>query len=409
MKQNNKIEKLSDVRKALREKEKPQRKEKKKEYHLLGTLQIVTLLVLILVLGGGIFYFRDEINLYSIKRMFSVFSFSQNSVESFTAIPLSYDTALSPIFATEGEKLICVTGDRISIVDFNGQTIYDEKVMFTMPAVSVSGKYTLIYDRGGREIRLFSGTVLSLKKTLDKPINTAEVNKYGEFAVITGADGYKSLVTIFNRDHKEIYKWHSAERYVSEVVLSDKGTEFAAVSLATEAGDISSRLTFFKTDQEEPICYTDFKGELVCAADYQKDGSITVLSDQTAYRFESNGTLTKSFSYFGRKLQQFDLSAGRTTTLVLNRLQFGSATNLVILDSEMKPVCDTYIGNEVTSLTANDRRVLLFDGKNITVYNALGEWMKQVEAPHDTRRILQNDVMGAVAILVDRAESVPIP
>ena len=407
-----KVERLSDVRRAVNEKKRAgetvQRREQER-HPVISALRILTLICMIVLVGGGIFLLRDEINIYNIKRAFSFFSLSGYESKPFEEIKLSYDTALSPVFATEGNRMICATTDEIIIKDFEGEDIYTEKVMFIAPAVETDGKYSLIYDRGGREVRLFSNSTLVMKEALDSALTAARINKYGELIAVTGATGYKSKVTVYNENHDEIYRWRSAERYVSAVDLADSGKEFVAVSLSTDEGDIISRISFCDVTSEQPVAYVDLPGVLISDICYKKDGTVTAVGDSAVYAFSASGKLLNTFSFSGRVLQNFDASPDKATALVLNRHTFGSGTNLVLLDTNAKAICDLYVGSDVTELSAGNQRVLMLSGDEILVYSSLGEALGKVEAPRDTRKILQNSAVGAMAVMVDRVESVTIP
>lgn len=359
---------------------------------------------IVLILGGvAIFCLRDYINFYGIKKLFSSFDVGNYGSSSVETIELSYDSALSPLFLAQRDGLYVATGNRITIKSYQNKELYDEMISLMSPAAADRGKYTLIYDRGGRELRLFSDHTLRYRGASEHELLAADVNSKGQLAFVTKADGYRTMVTVTDEKQNDIYRWYSAERYLSAVALSESGEEFCAVSLAGSSGDVESRLSFSSIKEDESAAQVSLPGELVFDLSYKNNGSITAITDRALYVFTRDGELVSKYEYGERVLQYFDISSEDHTVLVLGNHVYGTETNLVVLDNSLKVVSDGETGGEVDAISTDGRRILLTSGESILVFNAYGDRLDTVDLPRGTRKLIQNEEMGAYAILIDRA------
>lgn len=397
-----KPEKIEDVKRAVQSK-RTDVHTKRKNGRGLKALVIALFLV---ALGIFVFCFRDYINLYSIKKMFSSLDVGNYGNKSVSTIDLSYDSALSPLFFAGKDGLYIATGNRLTVKDYHNKELYDEMLSMVSPAVAAQGKYTLIYDRGGRELRLFSGSGLVYKGAASKELIAADINTKGQIATVIRGDGYRATVTITDEKQKEIYKWYSAERYVSAVAMSETGKNFCAVSLASRDGDIESRISFYDIEKDDPESYTDLPGETVFDLNYKDNGSVTAATDRALYVFSKEGKLISKYEYTDRVLQYFDINSEDYSVLVVGNHVYGTETSLVVLDNSLKVISDAEIGSEIDGISTDGRRILLTASESILVFNAYGDQVDTVSMPRGTREIVQNESVGAYAIQIDKA--VPI-
>ena len=76
----------------------------------------------------------------------------------------------------------------------------------TSPALNASGDYAVVYDVGGKELKVVKDDTLLHELTLpdEESILCATVNEKGWVAVTSKASGYKGVVTVYNRDFESV-------------------------------------------------------------------------------------------------------------------------------------------------------------------------------------------------------------
>ncbi len=383
-------------------------KTKIKKSKKVKILQGIIISLIIVLLGVTVFLFRYQINVYSLKRVIGNLGFNKFSNGKFETIDLAYDTALSPVFGTARDIFILACGNKIVLTDFGGDVAYEESVQFLSPAIHTAEKQYVVFDRGGREYRRFSGYSLAKTATTENAIIDMKVNRYGEMLSITGSTSHKCAAAVYDQRGKEIYKYEFADDYVVCGDLADDGKKFALASLKTIDGEITSTIAFYSIKEKEPQSKTELDGELIISADYKSNGNIAVITDKAVYSFSASGSLVDRFDFAGRSLQFFDRSDRSQTAVVLNKNQIGSSTNLCVIDANAKKVSDIFLGIEVKSIIASNQRVLLLSGDKLIVYDVFGEKTDSIITSGDLRTVLLSKQYGAIGVYIDRVEPIAI-
>ena len=108
---------------------------------------------------------------------------------------------------------------------------------------SSSGRI-LVYDIGAKNFRIQSKTRVLFEKQTDHMILTASIGRDGSVAVATRADGAESMLTVYDKNHKETFKWACAKEHIVSCDVSDNGRMFVVAVLITAR--FIQRFTYLK-------------------------------------------------------------------------------------------------------------------------------------------------------------------
>ena len=116
----------------------------------------------------------------------------------------------------------------------------------------------IVYDRGGRKLRLQNRTKILLEKELESDIVTCAIGRSGNFAVATREDNAASFLTVYDKNVNEVFKWRSSNDYIMDIALSDDG-KYAAVAVAgSSSGKLYSKTYVFAFSKDKPLASLEY-------------------------------------------------------------------------------------------------------------------------------------------------------
>ncbi|MCQ2449525.1 MAG: DUF5711 family protein [Clostridia bacterium] len=205
--------------------------------------------------------------------------------------------------ANKGYYYYTLTDSELVAYSTAGKKIFSEAHGFGAPVLTCSETRALIYDSYGYHLSIYNLRHKVTSKSFDDPIQTAAIGRNGSYAVVTGADGYASVVTIFDVNGKQIYQWFSAKDIVNNVVLARNGKQIAVSTLNTESGAMHSKVSVLKFDSANAVQSYDYGDRPVLSLENYASGFV-ILSENTCSHvqwknydksdYSSNASLYKS-------------------------------------------------------------------------------------------------------------------
>ena len=93
----------------------------------------------------------------------------------------SHNAQASSLFLGMGDDLLIATQSQIQVISPTGTAKLKQSVSMTSPALNASGDYAVVYDVGGKELKVVKGDTLLHELTLpdEESILCATVNEKG--------------------------------------------------------------------------------------------------------------------------------------------------------------------------------------------------------------------------------------
>ncbi len=136
---------------------------------------------------------------------------------------------------------IAVLSDKyFELYNAKGKTVLYDQHGFSNPQMVHSSARSLVYESGGKGLKVYNHSARLFEKTFENNIYTATVCRNGSMAVVTQSVGYASHIEVFNKNLKTIFTKDLAEDLVSAVALSPDGRYLAISILRAVGGDFES-------------------------------------------------------------------------------------------------------------------------------------------------------------------------
>ena len=214
----------------------------------------------------------------------------------------------------EGEEEI-VFKDGFAILSTGMLSIYSsDMIMFSshivgykQPILLASDDFILCYDLGGKKLSMYDSFDMLSEKTFERNILNVAISDNGYFSVITEAEGYKGLVTIYDKDFKEVLQWYSADYYLLYSGFTSRNT-LSVVTVKPNNENMDTyviNLNYRAGEERKVVCA---ENRFPMDAMVKSDSTLEVVTDTDIITFRSDG-FNSIYSYGSADIymyKQFD-------------------------------------------------------------------------------------------------------
>jgi hypothetical protein len=282
--------------------------------------------------------------------------------------------------------------------DAGGRELVSTERSFKNPRLLSSPRNILAYDRGGNTLVLANDRAILLDTRTERPIITAKLNRQGYVALVTQAEGYKSLLTIMDASGVPIFRYFSPDYIIDAALSPDSG--LCAVSYAVfENNWIKGHIKVFditKRDADEiinsPVAVIRPHDEdgLISEVFLGRGGKILTIGEKNISFYDADGVLLNSTDLSGRVL--LDYSIMNTGVAIRTaRTDTGIESRLDLYDFDGELIDSTDINEEIICQSGGGDYVTLVTSRSIRVYDYKLSLKSDEPNESGARRILQRD------------------
>ena len=372
-------------------------------------VRLLAFLTTVALVAGAVFLVanRDKYNLDSLRRWISYLGVERS--DSGQTDSFSYEGGSTNRFASvEGGLLVC-SPSTIRLYSSGGELILD-KTVSTMenPVVDANEHSVLVYDAGGRDLFVFSGTeeVFSLSLEEGEALLSARVNERGDLAVTAQTSGYKGTVTVYDSAYQPQLRISLSSRFITDAVVSPGGDMVALVTLGLESSTFDTRLELYRTNRSEEDVEPDFTAQVgndVALELRWKDDGVWLLGENTLSVYSAKAERLGFYDYTGRYLKNYSLDAQGCAVLLLGKYRAGSDATLCTVDGKGEELAQLPYSEQVLSLSAAGNYISVLTAGHLELFTRQLETYRSLETTQGARRVLQRADGSTLLINADSA------
>ena len=217
------------------------------------------------------------------------------------------------------QKGVLIANEGTSAYHNSKNDVVWEKAAFSgSPVIKTNDRYALVSYTGTPNALLVNGPD-TIPVTGNGKIVTSCINKNGYFALVMSEEGYKNQIVVFDNNGHVIYKWHSAENYVTCVAISPDNKNMAASTIGFGGNKFTNGVMIFDFAQEKPYAGQQEEENIIMSIDYVSKKRFVVIGDKNATYYKTNGKKIRTIDYEGRKLTTYDVCDGKNTVLCFSK------------------------------------------------------------------------------------------
>lgn len=199
--------------------------------------------------------------------------------------PLSFDDGSVNSINYTGSYLLCLDKNQLRFYNEDGVEDSAFNHNYADPVMRTSDKRVLLYDKGGSSLMVVGRKNELFTKSVKNRLIMAELAPNDNVAVVTSDEKYSGILTIYDGNGREIYKWSSSAAVLS-VTFDDSGDGCFVTTYSTKNGMLGSVVRYLTFDSEKPEMVSDTLPVLALQAMKNDNGDIWVAGDTAILQAE---------------------------------------------------------------------------------------------------------------------------
>lgn len=290
------------------------------------------------------------------------------------------EDTISTRYTEFGDNILKYGGDEVSLLDRQGNALWNEPQTIDNPSVDICGEYCVVYDKSGTVMTVFNmeGKAGSIQTGL--PIVKARVASQGVVAAVL-EDGETTWINVYDADGEEIVTGKTrvdSPGYPVDLSISDSGLLMAVSYLKVEDHKPASYVAFYnfgntgQNQMDNMVSGYTYTDTLVPDVEY--------MGNSRAVAFRDNGFVI----YQGRQIPEETVTVKAEDEIlaafcddsyigVVFRDTGGeSAYRMEIYNSQGKLKCTTGVDVAFDHISISKDQVLLYNNNEFAVYSLKG-------------------------------------
>lgn len=324
-------------------------------------------------------------------------------------------------FNSKANVEICAYDKYIGVHSKNEFTIYNnsgkEEAKLDIPINNVifnnCNKYVGIAENGGQNVFLVSGQTLLWENKVEGNISKISVNKNGYMAVVILDTSYKTVVSLYNPNGKELFKIFLKSTRVSDISLSNDNKYLALAEIDTTSSVIKSNVKIIsienaQTDTDNSIVYIHNAdaGKLLINIKYQDKNKLLCMYDDSIDMINDK-TNTEIFKYSDKKISFASVELNNSIAIIEEKSSglFTADSELTFINTENQKE-SVYTTNDVTKEIYSCNDILAINlGSELHFVNKGGWLVKKYIAGQEISKVVLSESIAGI-IYRDKIEIV---
>ncbi len=188
--------------------------------------------------------------------------------------PVSLVGGDSLLSEKQGSLIYTLTDTNLEVYSLGGKNALSSAHGFSSPVMKTSPTRAVVYEQGGKGLKLYGMDKLILSESYDDNIISAGLSRSGAYAVATTSKDFASRVTVYSKNSKMLFEWSSSVEIVSDVALSPMGNKLAVSVFSSQNGQYISKVYIFGFNSATPLHTTEYQGKLIYSISARSNSGI---------------------------------------------------------------------------------------------------------------------------------------
>lgn len=364
---------------------------------------IILVIIALLIIGIGICIWEYYINLNFRSWCDENILRKEILQENTKSIELEGDEN-TKVFSYE--KYICVFRKK-TLEFYNKIGTQTEKMELDInEAVSTTaGRYMAICEENGQKFYLICGKEKLFEREIEGKITQIKVSRSGYVAIVISNTSYKSIVDVFDKNGKEIFKTNLVSSRVADIGISQDSkflaiaeVDLSGILIQSKIQVISMELAQTKPQEAMLYKYEAQTDKLIMNVEYQEQNKlICMYNDGIEYLQENKSTELAKFEDKQLSFVTIELSNSMMFVEEVSTGQYTVDTNVKIVNTESLKEKEYVTKNVAKSIITSDNKIAINFGTELHIINKNGILLKKYISDTEINNIVMTD--GLVGII----------
>lgn len=304
------------------------------------------------------------------------------------------------------EKYICVFRKK-TLEFYNKIGTQTEKLELDInEAVSTTaGRYMAICEENGQKFYLICGKEKLFEREIEGNITQIKVSRSGYVAIVISNTSYKSIVDVFDKNGKEIFKTNLVSSRVADIGISQDSkflaiaeVDLSGILIQSKIQVISMELAQTKPQEAMLYKYEAPTDKLIMNVEYQEQNKlICMYNDGIECLQENKSTELAKFEDKQLSFITIELSNSMMFVEEVSTGQYTVDTNVKIVNTESLKEKEYVTKNVAKSIITSDNKIAINFGTELHIIDKNGILLKKYISDTEINNIVMTD--GLVGII----------
>ncbi len=330
----------------------------------LGILQVILYLSLFAFV---VFSFLTNTNLITYQNFYHFFqdlNASAERVDIFSHDSVSYPTNDEQSFALYRKGLAVAGNTGVTIFSATGRQLVSHGIQYNDPVAVGSGKYLLVYERGGKQYSLYNANTQMHAGETEYPISGAAVSDSGMYALISSASDANSAVYLYNNRFALINIYKKGGNVLDAAISAD-GRRIALLTAVPDSGGVSTAVMLAEPGKGSAIAERVIEASVGIRCHFTVSGKLAVLCTTGVAYFSNNGEMELFYDFEGKIPTTADLS-GDGLAICLKKTAISEKNIAIIFDKSGKIVYNDVIPQSIDNLVYREGVLFWTDHRGVS-------------------------------------------
>ena len=303
-------------------------------------------------------------------------------------LPGSTDYVLDEL----GDNFCLLTDTYFYTYNSDGAMISNVQHGMQSAALSSNSRRALLYDRNGRELKLYNRIGEIYNTATEDTIDFAQISHGERCAVVTKSSKYSNCLFVFNGEGQQIFRWASPLYLIDRVAFSQDDNSIFAAVCGADNGELEYRLLRFDLDNDDGNVWETYIGKHMVFSLEQSDGEVFAVTAGGAYIVDAGSGEVTAQNDFVKTVSQ--IPGGEFRAVLFSDTAGGNV--LTVYDETLDGSAALGLQN-VTRVRADGKRLFVLSKRMLTVLDDGLNTVSEIELDDDYSDML---IIGGSAYLL---------
>lgn len=363
---------------------------------LLVTILLIIIAIMILI---GIYFFNIEFRNWCDDNILRKEILSEDT----KFIELDGDKA-TQVYVYD--KYICIFRKKtLEFYNRVGSKVHEIELDINKPVFASAGRYMAICEDNGKKFYLVCGKEKIFENEVEGNISQINVSRSGYVSVVMSNTSYKSIIDVFDRSGKEIFKTNLVTSRIADISISQDSKYLAIAEVDLSGIIISSSIQIVsielaQTKPEEAILYkyeapTD---KLIMNIEYQEKNKLLCMYNDSIEVLQDKNS-SSLIKLENQKLAFMTIELNNRIALLeeVSTGEYTADTKVRILNPETQKEKHYISEDVVKDIATSENKIAINFGTEIHIISKNGLLLKKYISDSEINDIVMSDgVIGVV-------------
>ena len=363
------------------------------------TVAMTTLVIILLIIVIGIIYIVNP----SFREWIDIKVLQKETTGDEVSI-IEYNSDANVEICTYDKYIGVLSKNKFEIYNSYGKVENSLDIPINNATFSSSNRFLGIAENGGQNIYLVSGQNLLWENKVEGNVSKICVNRNGYMAVVIADTNYKTVVSLFNSNGKELFKIYLSSSRVADVTISNDNKYLALAEIDTTSSIIKSNVKIISIEnaQNDAENSVDFihnaeTNKLLINIKYQDKNRLLCMYDNSIDMIQDKNN-TEMINFSDRKISFSTVEMNSGIAIVEEK-----SSGLFTADSELSFINienqreTMYTAKDVTKEIYSSGDVVGLNlGSELHFVNKGGWLIKKYVANQEISKVYLSEVLAAI-------------